>query len=211
MVVFPAPSSPRMRILISRVPNKLEKMVEKKPPTKTRRERHFNVSQLCGRYGKADRLTSFLTGLQDVSFLQWKKTSPGCCPDGCALNNIMSSWFMLPLYGSSLQQNTLQQHHAFSLQLQFYLFLFSFAKIWVIFLACIRLNLFSARDYTRTKRSLKEFSISRCLWSSTRPPTSSFLKIRYKLVDTCKISLLQTAKLHQIKNINATEKSRSWF
>ena len=37
MVVFPAPSSPRMRILISRVPNKLEKMVEKKPPTKNRK------------------------------------------------------------------------------------------------------------------------------------------------------------------------------
>lgn len=50
MVVFPAPSSPKMRILISRVPNKLEKMVEKKPPTKKkiRTESHFNVSW---RYG----------------------------------------------------------------------------------------------------------------------------------------------------------------
>ena len=34
IVVFPAPSNPKIKILISRVPNKLEKMVEKKPPTK---------------------------------------------------------------------------------------------------------------------------------------------------------------------------------
>lgn len=34
IVVFPAPSNPKIKILISRVPNKLEKIVEKKPPTK---------------------------------------------------------------------------------------------------------------------------------------------------------------------------------
>lgn len=130
MVVFPAPSSPRMRILISRVPNKLEKMVEKKPPTKTRREKHFNVSQLCRRYAKVDRLTSFLTGLQDGFFLQWKKTSPGCCPDGCVLCAqqhyvLLVCFAILWFYGGSLQQTTLQQHQAFAMRLQFYFFPFS--------------------------------------------------------------------------------------
>ena len=32
IVVFPAPSNPKIKILISRVPNRLEKMLEKKPP-----------------------------------------------------------------------------------------------------------------------------------------------------------------------------------
>lgn len=114
MVVFPAPSSPRMRILISRVPNKLEKMVEKKPPTKTRRDRHFNVSQLCGGYAKADRLTSFLTGLRDFSPV--KKTSSGCC----AQQHYVLLVYVAILWScvSSLQQAA----GAFLLQLQFFFF-----------------------------------------------------------------------------------------
>lgn len=32
IVVFPAPSKPRIKILISRVPNRPEKRLEKKPP-----------------------------------------------------------------------------------------------------------------------------------------------------------------------------------
>ncbi len=35
MVVFPAPSKPKMRILISLVPNRPEKRLEKNPPVKT--------------------------------------------------------------------------------------------------------------------------------------------------------------------------------
>lgn len=128
MVVFPAPSSPRMRILISRVPNKLEKMVEKKPPTKTRREKHFNVSQLCGRYAKVERLTSFLTGLQYVSFLQWKKTSPGCCPDDCVFN-IMSCWFMLPFYDFMVPHSSKSHCSSIKLSQCGYNLIFSFSLI----------------------------------------------------------------------------------
>lgn len=34
IVVFPAPSNPKIKILISRVPNRLENILEKKPPRK---------------------------------------------------------------------------------------------------------------------------------------------------------------------------------
>lgn len=123
MVVFPAPSSPRMRILISRVPNKLEKMVEKKPPTKTRRERHFNVSQLSGRYADwphfllAYKMFPFSSEKGQVHVVaQMAVCSTAACPPGLCCH------FMI--YGSSLQQITLQQHQI-SLQLPFYFFLFS--------------------------------------------------------------------------------------
>lgn len=34
IVVFPAPSNPKIKILISRVPKRLENILEKKPPKK---------------------------------------------------------------------------------------------------------------------------------------------------------------------------------
>ena len=42
IVVFPAPSNPKIKILISRVPNRLEKMLEKKPPQKITKM-YFNI------------------------------------------------------------------------------------------------------------------------------------------------------------------------
>lgn len=128
MVVFPAPSSPRMRILISRVPNKLEKMVEKKPPTKTRGERLFNVSQLSG--GHADRPTSFLMVCKTFLFSSEKTQSPGCCPDGCVLNNSMSSWFMLPFYDFMVAHSS-KSHCSSIIKLSHcsYNFIFSFSLI----------------------------------------------------------------------------------
>ena len=43
IVVFPAPSNPKIKILISRVPNRLEKMLEKKPPQKITKM-YFNIT-----------------------------------------------------------------------------------------------------------------------------------------------------------------------
>lgn len=39
IVVFPAPSKPRIKILISLVPNRPEKRLEKKPPEEEEKER----------------------------------------------------------------------------------------------------------------------------------------------------------------------------
>lgn len=189
MVVFPAPSSPRMRILISRVPNKLEKMVEKKPPTKSRRERHFNVSQLCGGYAKADRPTSFLTGLQDASFLQWKKTSSGCCPDGCVLNYIMSSWFMLPFYGSMIARSSKLCCSSIKLSHCGYTFIFSFSLICQNLshlLFCLYQTLsFQCQRLHKDQKKPEKIQHQKMFMVFHRTIHFFFLKIRYKSVSTC--------------------------
>lgn len=46
MVVFPAPSKPRIKILISLVPNRLEKRLEKKPPEGRNKREERKVVQL---------------------------------------------------------------------------------------------------------------------------------------------------------------------
>lgn len=43
IVVFPAPSNPKIKILISRVPNRLEKILEKKPPKKIIKAKTYSI------------------------------------------------------------------------------------------------------------------------------------------------------------------------
>lgn len=183
MVVFPAPSSPRIRILISRVPNKLEKMVEKKPPAKKQNRKAFQC-QLAIRKGRQINLISYWATrcfFSPVKTDKFRLSPRHLCAEPHCIFMVLCWYFMV----AQSNQITLLQHQASSLWLGFF---FSFSLIFQNLsqlLFCLWLDyLFDKRLYKGTLKP--EITLSDVYdLPPTGPPTYFLLKMKYKSVGAC--------------------------
>lgn len=183
MVVFPAPSSPRIRILISRVPNKLEKMVEKKPPAKKQNRKAFQC-QLAIRKGRQINLISYWA--TRCFFSPVKTDKFRLSPRHLCWTALYFHGFMLVFYGSSVQPNHVAAASSFLIVVRIFFFLFShFPKSKpTSFLFVIGLSFQSKRLYKGTLKP--EITLSDVYdLPPTGPPTYFLLKMKYKSVGAC--------------------------
>lgn len=169
MVVFPAPSSPKMRILISLVPNKLEKMVEKKPPTKKKSEQKA-ISMSAG-----DMETDLISDWTAMCFLSSVKKDKFRLPLGHLWAELYPSFLALCHYVVVDLPSKIKLHRASSLWLGVFSFSPTCQNLSQLLLYLYWPSVFSLQE-TIQGHSEAWNKFSWCLQSPRGPSTYSFLK-----------------------------------